>query len=196
MSEPAAPSSANAPASTTSQVCGRCGGVASGKFCSHCGAPLAGAACAECGAPLSRGANFCHRCGTAARAGASGRGFAGALPWAVAGIALVSLIALVAGQRFAQSRQPNDLVPGNDRAGSAPGAAPDISNLTPGEAAGRLYNLVMAMHERGQADSVRTFAPMAIAAYQMIGNLNLDQRYDLGRIGAVSRDSALARAQA
>jgi hypothetical protein len=37
---------------------------------------------------------------------------------------------------------------------------------------------------------------MAIAAYQMIGNLDTDQRYDLGRIGAVSGDTALARAQA
>jgi hypothetical protein len=37
---------------------------------------------------------------------------------------------------------------------------------------------------------------MALTAYEMIGALNLDQRYDMGRIAAVSGDEALARAQA
>ena len=54
----------------------------------------------------------------------------------------------------------------------------------------------MGAHERGRADSVQIFAPMAITAYQMIGNLDLDQRYDLGRIAAVSGDEAVARAEA
>jgi hypothetical protein len=85
-------------------------------------------------------------------------------------------------------------------AGGATGAAgrnpPDISNLTPADAAIRLYNRVMAMHERGRADSVQLFAPMAMAAYEMIEKLDLDQRYDLGRIAAVSGDEARARAEA
>jgi len=54
----------------------------------------------------------------------------------------------------------------------------------------------MGMHERGKADSVQLFAPMAIAAYGMIDKLDLDQRYDLGRIAAVSGDQTIARAQA
>jgi len=37
---------------------------------------------------------------------------------------------------------------------------------------------------------------MAIAAYEMLAPLSLDQRYDLGRIGEVGGDTALARAQA
>ena len=37
---------------------------------------------------------------------------------------------------------------------------------------------------------------MALAAYEMLGPLNLDQRYDLGRVGEVAGDTALARAQA
>jgi hypothetical protein len=55
---------------------------------------------------------------------------------------------------------------------------------------------VMGAHERGRADSVQIFAPMAITAYQMLGNLDLDQRYDVGRIAAVSGDETLARAEA
>ncbi len=121
----------------------------------------------------------------------------------MAGIALVALVALVAGQRFGRS--------GSDSSGGAPspstaaapfagasgnGQAPDISSLSPAEAAVRLYNRVMGAHERGRADSVQIFAPMAITAYQMLGTLDLDQRYDLGRIAAVAGDEPLARAQA
>lgn len=76
------------------------------------------------------------------------------------------------------------------------GQPPDISKLSPAEAAVRLYNRVMGQHERGKADSVQLFAPMAIAAYQQLGQLDLDQRYDLGRIAAISGDGDLARAQA
>jgi hypothetical protein len=184
--------------------CPACGATSTGKFCSNCGAPFAGATCSACGSALSPGAKFCHRCGSPA--GAAGRtdarSFSGALPWAVAAIALVALIALVAGQRFARSRADVDQTaadaPAAPFAGAtgAAGRPPDISNLSPADAAIRLYNRVMAMHERGRADSVQLFAPMAIAAYEMIDSLDLDQRYDLGRIAAVSGDQTRARAEA
>jgi hypothetical protein len=154
---------------------------------------------------LSPGAKFCHRCGTPA--GAAGRtdarSFSAALPWAVAAIALVALIALVAGQQFARSRGAADQTaadvpsaPIGGATGATGGRPPDISNLSPADAAIRLYDRVMAMHERGRADSVQLFAPMAIAAYEMIDKLDVDQRYDLGRIAAVSGDAARARAEA
>jgi len=205
MASPVSPSSADG---TT--TCASCGKPASGKFCSNCGAPLAGAACAACGASLTPGAKFCHRCGTPATAQASmsrsdQRGFSAALPWGLAAIALVALVALLAGQHF--GRSPDDALTAAPNTGSptagAPFAgatggsqAPDISNMTPSEAAIRLYNRVMGAHERGRADTVQIFAPMAITAYQMLGNLDLDQRYDLGRIAAVSGDERLARAEA
>jgi hypothetical protein len=68
--------------------------------------------------------------------------------------------------------------------------------MSPADAAIRLYDRVMSAHERGRADTVAIVAPMAIAAYQMIGTLDLDQRYDLGRVAAVSGDEPMARAQA
>jgi hypothetical protein len=186
-------------------ACPACGKSASGKFCSNCGAALGAVDCAACGAHLRAGAKFCHRCG--AVAGAEGtatpRSFNSALPWTVAAIALVAFIALIAGQRY--GRTPEPVAPQGDaaNAGAAPfagatgnGAAPDISSLSPAEAAVRLYNRVMGAHERGQADTVQMFAPMAITAYEMLGNLDLDQRYDLGRIAAVSGDQNLAKAEA
>ena len=157
--------------------------------------------CASCGASLSPGARYCHRCGTpvgsAVPAGSEQRSFSSSLPWAVAGIALVALVALVAGQRFSR---PAPESTGAD-AGAAPFAsgaapAPDISNLSPAEAASRLYDRVMGQHERGRADSVQIFAPMAIMAYQALGQLDLDQHYDVGRIATVSGDETMARAEA
>ena len=54
----------------------------------------------------------------------------------------------------------------------------------------------MRLASEGKADSVRLFAPMAIAAYEMAGALDSDQRYDLGRLAEVSGDASLAAAQA
>lgn len=109
---------------------------------------------------------------------------------------------MLAGQHFGQSPENTAAAP-PPSTGAAPfagatgnGQAPDISNMSPAEAAIRLYNRVMGAHERGRADSVQIFAPMAITAYQMLGNLDLDQRYDVGRIAAVSGDQTLARAEA
>jgi hypothetical protein len=129
--------------------------------------------------------------------------FSTALPWGLAAVALVALVALLAGQRFGRSPDDAAAASAAGTTAAAPfagatgnGPAPDISNLSPAEAAIRLYNRVMGAHERGRADTVQLFAPMAITAYQMLGNLDLDQRYDMGRIAAVSGDEALARAQA
>lgn len=202
MASPVSPSSTNAAA-----ACASCGKPASGKYCSNCGAPLVGATCGGCGASLTPGARFCHRCGTPANAQTGGpkggdqRSFSAALPWGLAAIALVALVALLAGQHFGRSPDNASAAPPADAAAPFAGAtgngqAPDISNLSPAEAAVRLYNRVMGAHERGRADSVQIFAPMAITAYQMLGNLDLDQRYDLGRIAAVSGDEAVARAEA
>ena len=189
-----------------STPCPSCGAPASGRFCSSCGTALAGATCAGCSAALTPGARYCHRCGApAGLTSAPSRGIAGVLPWAVAAIALVALIALVVGQRFGTRRNsavepvaeaiPAAGVEPSGAAGAMP-RAPDISQLTPEQRAERLYDRIMKEVEAGRTENVRTFMPMAIAAYEMIAPLNLDQRYDLGRIGEVGGDTALARAQA
>lgn len=170
--------------------------------------------CATCSAPLTAGARYCHRCGTAAGAtgGTRTRGIAGALPWAVAALALVSLIALVVGQQFGARTTATggatEVLDGANGQGTtvitAPDAgpaasmprAPDISQLTPAQRAERLYDRIMREHEAGRTENVRAFLPMALAAYEMLAPLNLDQRYDLGRIAEVGGDTALVRAEA
>ena len=187
------------PGATT--VCPACGASASGKFCSECGASLGAARCAACQTDLLSGARFCHRCGLPAGAsapsgelGTNARTQTHTLPWVVAGIALLAMVALVAGQRFALNRPeapeaPSDVVAQGSR-------APDISSLTPAQRAMRLYDRLMTYSEAGKMDSVRFFAPMAVAAYEMLGDLDLDWHYDLGRIGEVSGDLSMAAAHA
>jgi hypothetical protein len=188
----------------TATICPSCGANAHGRFCASCGAPLEGATCRTCTSPLTPGARFCHHCGTpvggAVEQPAPDRG-ANAIPWIVASIALVALIALVAAQRFRSSSATGATAfpqtPLGEVSTDQPMArAPDISQLTPRERADRLFDRIMALNERGRTDSVQFFAQMAIPAYQMVQPLDLDARYDMGRIAEVAGLADFARAQA
>ncbi len=74
--------------------------------------------------------------------------------------------------------------------------APDISQMSPSERAERLFDRIMKESEAGNIETVRTFMPMALAAYDALAPLNADQHFDLGRIGVAAGDSSLARAEA
>jgi hypothetical protein len=117
-----------------------------------------------------------------------------AVPWTIAAIALLAVIGLAAAQRFGRVDTAAGALPAEAPAGVM--AAPDISSLTPAQRAERLYDRVMSAAERGRTDSVQFFMSMAIGAYQALGELNHDQRYDLGRLGEVSGNATLATAQA
>jgi hypothetical protein len=190
---------------TSTTTCPTCHSPATGKYCSNCGAPLAGAQCAACQTALTPGAKFCHRCGTPATASASDvrvapavdRGLGSALPWAVAAIALVALIALAAAQRIGRSGPSTAIASTDAPAAIQGGPTPvDISQMSPEERAQRLYDRVMSLNARERTDSVQFFAPMAMQAYVMLGSLDAGQRYDLGRIAAVSGATEIAKAQA
>jgi hypothetical protein len=115
------------------------------------------------------------------------------LPWVVAAIALLAFIALVAGQKFGANRP----VAQDQAIAEVPqGRAPDISNMTPAERAIRLHDRIMQWKSNGRQDSVMAFAPMGIAAFEMLGGLDDDARYDVGMIGWASENAALAQAQA
>ena len=62
---------------------------------------------------------------------------------------------------------------------------PDLSKMSPREAADRLFNRVMAASERGNIDEARRFAPMAVQAYELIENINLDGLFHLGLMNLV-----------
>lgn len=76
------------------------------------------------------------------------------------------------------------------------GRAPDISSMSPRERADRLYDRVMAMSSQGKADSAAFFASMAVGAYEDLGPLDNDLRYDYGRMAEMAGALPLAKAQA
>ncbi len=181
-------------------------------------APAAGAGfCAACGAALSAGVRFCHRCGTPVGQGlpltrtpAASGGAASVLPWGVAFVSLLALVAMVAGKNFGAAKgsgidgSANSLpTQAVDGAGGAPfaqggggGAAPNIANLSPSERANRLYTRIMEYAEAGKVDSVAFFAPMAMASHEMLEGATTDERYHFGRIAEVTNAPAVAKAQA
>lgn len=121
------------------------------------------------------------------------------LPWTVAGIALLCLLAFIVGQNFRKAPAPAAAPaagPFAGAAGGAPGRAPDISQMGPEERADRLFQRVMTYVGEGKTDSVQFFSPMAIQSMQALAPLDAHRRYDLGLLGMVSGDAAMARAQA
>lgn len=192
-------------------TCPSCGATASGRFCANCGAPLAGATCSVCKGDLTPGSKFCHHCGTASAPGliATPAAKTSTLPWVVAALALLTMFAMLAGRGFNNRRGStldapqnalpqaglDDRVPDSSASG-APVRAPDISALSPTERADRLFNKVMLLYSQGKSDSVQFFAPMALQSYQMLGTMNNDQHYDMGRVAEVAGAVPLAKAQA
>jgi hypothetical protein len=128
------------------------------------------------------------------------------LPRLIGAAALLALVAFVAG--VVTGRGSGGAALDVDQAGRAPladasagpalsgGTAPDISTMSPEERASRLFNRVMLYSEQGKTDSARFFAPMAIAAYEMIGPVDAHAQYDIGTISAAAGDIVRARAEA
>lgn len=171
--------------------------------------------CAACGAALSAGARFCHRCGTPVGQGlpitrqpATGGGVSSALPYGVAFLALLALVASFAGKNFGSAKGssvdgsanalPTAAMDGQGAPAGAPagGPAPNIANLSPSERASRLYIRIMEYAEAGKVDSVAFFAPMALASHEMLTAPSADERYHYGRIGEVTGNADVAKAQA
>lgn len=165
--------------------------------------------CAQCGAALGERGKFCHRCGAprdgaAGAAGAAAAGSSGAgspttiLPWAIAAISVLALVAFIAGQKFGGSPAAVAAAPAGGAASGAPSGARavDIASMSPQERADRLFDRVMNLMSQGKGDSVQFFAPMAIQSFEALQPLTAHHRYDLGLLGVVSGDGTMARAQA
>lgn len=182
--------------------------------------------CAECGAPLAPSSKFCGDCGTPVPGGAAAavnpayeadgeadqgldlgapgplvtrsKGPATAMPW------IIAAVGIAAGSFYVMSTQPkaSDLpaAPSGMVApfanGGGGGAPPDIANMSPNERANRLYGRIMAFVQAGKADSAAFFAPMAIAAHEMLESPSIDERYHLGQVNEMIGNAAVAAAQA
>ena len=170
--------------------CPVCRADASGKFCDSCGGTLTSQQCPHCGADVKAGARFCQLCGRGVGASAGRRA---ALPWIVAGTMVAALAAVLLFRLTTRAQSGG----ANAAEGVTSGAATtDISNMSPGERADRLYNRVMAAAERGDSSEMNFFGPMALQAYDLLGGLDTDARYHIGMMQLALRNPAGARAQA
>ena len=75
-----------------------------------------------------------------------------------------------------------------EAAAPAPGQPPDLSAMTPRQAAIRLFNRIMMADEQGRHEEAQRFVPMALAAYGQLARLDAVAHYHMGRIHAVAGD--------
>lgn len=149
-------------------------------------------ACPSCGFGNQIAARYCQSCGKAL----DGGGWLTAQTLTVLAAACIALVAL--GLLFA-SVIPVDPTPTVRTTGAATelqassGQPPDLSTMSPREAADRLFNRVMMADEQGNADEVQQFAPMAISAYEMLESLDTDALYHAALIQSAAGDLERAR---
>ena len=127
------------------------------------------------------------------------------IPWALAFVAVLVLVANFAGKNFGRAK--GSAVDGSSNSianpaidgpamGQAQGQrAPDISQMSPSDRASALFNRILTLAENNKMDSAMLFIPMGIPAHQMIENPSNDERYHLARLGEIAKDTALIRAQ-
>jgi hypothetical protein len=133
--------------------------------------------------------------------------------WLVLGVALAALAGVLVMTTRGSAPEPAPavaVVPGSPTtpsAASGPAAAadttPDLSSMTPRERFDRLFDRVMRASEGGDTATVTQFAPMALAAFAMLGPPDADARFHAGLIhlaagdapGAMEMASAIAAQQ-
>lgn len=194
---------------TSTVTCPSCGAQTSGKFCAECGQPLGERKCPKCNATLSARAKFCPECGetvvpgaprgaaATASAPAAGGGLSSKFPWIIAGLAalalLVTVIALVTkgGGGGAEPAANPAGMPFDPNRGTT-----DLTNMSPREAADRLYDRTARAASAGDTGQVQFFGPMTIQAYQNVTPLDADARLHIGlvHLNLGQPDSALMQA--
>ena len=181
---------------TATAKCPSCGRETAGKFCSHCGASMSGRTCGSCRAPLSPDARFCAKCGTPAGGGARPGGARKAWMAAVGvGAALLfGILAMVirGGSGAPPAASPTPAAP--LASGDGGGTPPDLSTMTPRERFDRLYNRIMRASEAGDQQTVTTFTPMALQAYEQLDSVDADARFHLATLKLHTGDVAGATA--
>jgi len=206
------------------KFCSNCGVALGGVACPNCGhEPPAGARfCNQCGGPLGArptasppaaddGAPAAAKGATApaarkpspapakrARDSASGDGGDNTL-WVVGGVVLVGITLVALYPIF--SPQNKNVGDPQQTSQTAPGTGPsgvDLTQMTPREAADRLFDRVMRAVAAGDTQEATNFLPMAINAYDMARPLDLDGRHHVAMLKLEGGDNegALAEAEA
>jgi len=160
---------------TKTLSCPNCGQSTTGQFCSHCGTSLTGAL-----TPVTKNVQKI-------------------LPWIAIGISIIALVVALAALFNRGSNAVSPIPARFSQSLSTPlsetGQPPDLSSMTPREAADRLFNRVMAASENGNNAEVSQFTPMALQAYHNLGTLDNDARYHVALLHLSANNSQSAQAQ-
>jgi tetratricopeptide (TPR) repeat protein len=110
------------------------------------------------------------------------------------------VVILVVGVRMVQPAGPPaapEAAPVAPFAGGGGGTPPDLSSMTPREAADRLFNRVMTSVSQGDSAGAQAFLPMAIAAYDRARPLDHDGLFHLSLLNRTAGrlEDALSNAQ-
>ncbi|HSW28917.1 MAG TPA: zinc ribbon domain-containing protein [Longimicrobiales bacterium] len=190
------------------QNCPQCGKPAGGNFCQYCGTALGGRFCNKCGAKLVGATTYCNQCGAKAPAGGGGgapvpsrREAAAAVmgggnaPWWIAGVAMLVLILVVGWSMVRPQQQAAPAGMGGGAVDPNSAGTTDITQMSPREAADRLFDRVMRTISAGDTAGALGFQPMAVQAFEMVGELDLDGMFHLALLQQLS-DPAAALATA
>ncbi|MSR01130.1 MAG: zinc ribbon domain-containing protein [Gemmatimonadetes bacterium] len=150
--------------------------------------------CPSCGAPLQ--GRFCSACGTAADAPHSARPAGGrnTVPYVLGAALVVALLGSVFWSNRDQTPPPP--LPVQATGGPEAGTPPDLSAMTTRERFDRLFERIMRASEGGDSATVRTFSPMAFAAYGMLEAVDADARFHAAMLRIATGDAAGAAALA
>lgn len=195
--------------------CPKCGSEETGKFCSSCGAKIAakGPRCRKCNSALESDAVFCAECGTPT-------GFkpekpkTALLPWLFSALALVAFAVAIAffvrgqaaprigdmGMTGGLPEAPQGEAVGGSTGGpGAPsGGMADLSQMSPRQAADRLFERAMREEDGGDTERAKFFANMAVQAYGQVppAEIDLDAHFHLGLLQLLQENLEAARAEA
>ncbi len=159
--------------SQTNRYCPSCGTALQGRFCSGCGAAADG--------PVVRGPVSPQR---------------GLIPYLLGGGLVIALLGAIFWNQKGAGASVGQPLPDDAAAVSGPGTPPDLSTMTPRERFDRLYDRIMRASEAGDTTTVRTFSPMANAAYGMLDQVDTDARFHAGLLRIATGDGAGAAALA
>ena len=156
------------------------------------GKPGEGRVCPSCAVAILAAARFCHACGASLEAVPGGRKWPVGRLVGLAAFAILIAAGVFAVGTFAgrDAAPPSVVAPPAPLVDGQPGAPPDLSRMTPRQAADRLFNRIMAASEKGNHAEALSFVAMAVQAYGELAALDRDAHYHLGLIHGVAGDGA------
>ena len=112
--------------------------------------------------------------------------------WVASGMVVMAILVVVVVRLTFHSGAAPGPPPSTPPGTLGPTSAVDLQSMTPREAADRLFVRVMTAVESGDQAQAELFLPMAIASYDRIAALTLDDRFHLSLLHALGGDGALA----